>query len=64
MTGSATGGRPTISAAGSDADIDLALTPKGTGTVRFGTYTGTILTPTGYIEVKDSGGTVRRLLVG
>jgi hypothetical protein len=64
VIGAATGGRPTISSQGSDTNIDLAFTPKGTGNVRFGTYTGTILTPTGYVEIKDSGGTVRRLLVG
>ena len=65
ITGSTTANKAvTISAQGSDTDIDLTLTPKGTGRVRFGTYTGTILTPTGYIEVKDSGGTLRRLLVG
>ena len=58
------GTSPTISVLGTDTDIDLSLTPKNAGRVRFGTYTGTILTPTGYIEVKDSGGTVRRLLVG
>jgi hypothetical protein len=45
-------------------DADLKLTPNGVGVVRFGTYTGTILTPTGFIEIKDSGGTTRRLLVG
>jgi hypothetical protein len=65
LTGAASGSAPTISvASGTDADIDLTLTPKGAGAVRFGTYTGTILTPTGYITVKDSGGTTRRLLVG
>jgi hypothetical protein len=64
FTGSATGFGVVHSAAGSDTNIDLTLTPKGTGNVRFGTYTGTILTPTGYVEIKDSGGTVRRLLVG
>jgi hypothetical protein len=64
LTGSAASASPIISVAGSDADIDLTLTPKGTGAVRFGTYTGTILTPTGYITIKDSGGTSRRLLVG
>ena len=58
------GSAPYLAATGSDTNIDLTLTPKGTGNVRFGTYTGTILTPTGYIEIKDSGGTVRRLLVG
>jgi hypothetical protein len=64
VTGAATGASPVLSAQGSDTNIDVAFTPKGTGNVRFGTYTGTILTPTGYVEIKDSGGTVRRLLVG
>jgi hypothetical protein len=64
VTGAATGGRPTISAQGSDTNIDLSLTPKGTGNVRFGTFTSSILTPTGYVEIKDAGGTIRRLLVG
>jgi hypothetical protein len=53
-----------LSTQGTDTDIDLSLTPKGAGAVRFGTYTGTILTPTGYVTIKDSGGTTRRLLVG
>jgi hypothetical protein len=64
VNGNVAGSAPILSAQGTDTDIDLTLTPKGTGRVRFGTYTGTILTPTGFIEVKDSGGTVRRLLVG
>jgi hypothetical protein len=63
LTGSAAGSAPAFSVAGSDTNIDLALTPKGTGNVRFGTYTGTISAITGYIEIKDSGGTVRRLAV-
>jgi hypothetical protein len=58
------GAAPALVSEGSDTNIDLTLTPKGTGNVRFGTYTGTILTPTGYVEIKDSGGTTRRLLVG
>jgi hypothetical protein len=64
--GSATGTAVTfgVDALSSDTDIDLTLTPKGTGVVQFGTYTGTILTPTGFITIKDSGGTTRRLLVG
>ena len=53
-----------ISAQGSDTDVTLSLSPKGAGTIRFGTHTGTILTPTGYITITDSGGTSRRLLVG
>jgi len=59
-----TSNAPILSSQGSDTDIDLTLTPKGAGAVRFGTYTGTILSPTGYITIKDSGGTSRRLLVG
>jgi hypothetical protein len=64
VTGSTAGNAPIMSAEGTDTNIDLSLTPKGTGNVRFGTFTDTILTPTGYVEIKDSGGTVRRLLVG
>jgi hypothetical protein len=64
ITGGIAGAAPVLSAVGSDTDIDLTLTPKGAGNVRFGTYTAGVLTPTGYITVKDSGGTTRRLLVG
>ena len=53
-----------ISAQGSDTDVTLSLAPKGAGTIRFGTYTAGVLTPTGYITITDSGGTSRRLLVG
>jgi hypothetical protein len=64
VTGGATGSAPVVSALGSDTNIDLTLTPKGTGNVRFGTHTGTADTAvSGYIEIKDSGGTVRRLAV-
>lgn len=62
--GAVAGAAPAMSSAGSDTNIDLALTPKGTGLVRFGTYTASMaLTVQGYIEIKDSGGTVRRLAV-
>jgi hypothetical protein len=67
VTGSTTTaglGVATISGAGTATNVDVALTPQAAGRVRFGTYTGTILTPTGYIDIKDSGGTARRLLVG
>jgi hypothetical protein len=57
-------GVPIVSARGAGTNIDLALTPKGTGNVRFGTYTANMaLTIQGYIEIKDSGGTVRKLAV-
>jgi hypothetical protein len=64
VTGAATGSGPTISAQGSNADIDFNIAAKGTGNVRFGTYTAGVLVATGYITIKDSGGTTRRLLVG
>lgn len=64
VTGGATGNAATLSAQGSDTNIDLALTPKGTGRVRFGTLTATSdVAITGYIEVKDSAGNVRKLAV-
>ena len=63
VTGSAST-TPTISAQGSGADVDIALTPKGTGNVRFGTYTAGVVAQAGYITIKDAGGTTRRLLVG
>jgi len=64
IAGANAGGNATILAEGSSADIDLAFTPKGTGTMRFGTYTaGAATDSTGYITVKDSGGTTRKLMV-
>jgi hypothetical protein len=64
-TGAIAGAGPIFSVAGTDADIDLNLTPKGAGNVRFGTYTvSALLAVAGYITIKDSGGTTRRLLVG
>lgn len=63
-TGSAAGSAPKFSVEGSDTNIDLALTPKGTGLVQFGTRTASAdAAITGYIEIKDSGGTIRRLAV-
>lgn len=62
--GGNTGQSPTIYAWGSDTNIDLNLTPKGTGNVRFGTLTASAdAAITGYITIKDSGGTVRKLAV-
>jgi hypothetical protein len=40
------------------------LEPKGTGVVQFGTHTGTADTAiSGYIEIKDAGGTTRKLAI-
>jgi hypothetical protein len=62
--GAVAGSAPSFTASGSDTNIDLTLTPKGTGKVRFGTYTANMaLVIQGYIEIKDSGGTVRKLAV-
>ena len=46
-------------------DIDLALTPAGAGLLKFGVHTADGGTPatTGYITIKDAGGTTRKLAV-
>jgi hypothetical protein len=62
--GSATGQPLQIFANGTDTNIDIRFVPKGTGRVRFGTHTGTADTAvSGYIEIVDGGGTVRKLAV-
>lgn len=64
VTSNTTGNAPYISADGSDTNLDLRLIPKGTGRVRFGTHTATGDTAiSGYIEIRDNGGTVRKLAV-
>jgi hypothetical protein len=63
-TGAVTTGAPELSVQGSDTNINLKLTTKGTGVLQFGTYTAGVLSPTGYITITDAGGTSRRLLVG
>jgi hypothetical protein len=62
---SATGSPVQLAANGSDSNIDLQLTPRGSGgRVRFGTLTANAdAAITGYIEVKDAGGTTRKLAV-
>lgn len=62
-TGSTTGNPVRIYANGSDANIDLSLSGRGTGRVRFGTYTAAVTAITGYIEIADASGTVRKLAV-
>jgi hypothetical protein len=64
VTGGATGTSVSFSAQGSDTNINIALTPKGTGVLSFGTYTAGTVAQAGYITIKDAGGTTRRLLVG
>jgi hypothetical protein len=51
VANSATGNSPTISATGGDSNIDITITPKGTGEVNIGAgnlnYAGTAITATG-----------------
>jgi hypothetical protein len=62
VAGAASGGRPTISAQGSDTNIDIALTPKGAGLVAFGTFTsGADAAVTGYVQIKTADGSIRKL---
>jgi hypothetical protein len=63
-TGGATPANVTITGTGTDTNVNLSLVTKGTGTVKFGTYTAGIVAQAGYITITDSGGTSRRLLVG
>lgn len=66
LSSSATGtGKVFVAATGSvDSNVDLVLLTKSTGSVAFGTYTATPITCTGYIFIKDSGGTARRVMIG
>jgi hypothetical protein len=62
--GSATGSHVRLAASGTDTNIDVAIEPKGTGVPRFGAWTTNADAPiTGYITIKDSGGTTRKLAV-
>jgi hypothetical protein len=63
LKGAITGAAPTVFVDGTDTNIDLALTPKGTGLVRFGTYVAGALTATGYINIKAADGTTYKVLV-
>lgn len=45
-------------------NLDIVLTPAGTGNVKFGTHSAIAAeTVTGYITIKDAGGTTRKLAV-
>lgn len=58
------GAVPRIRSVGSAANYDLWLSGKGTGSVRFGTLTASAdAAVTGYITIKDEGGTTRKLAV-
>lgn len=53
-----------IAVDGSDTDIDIQLIPKGAGSLKYGTFVASPATSAGYITIKDSAGTVRKLMVG
>ncbi len=60
-----TGAAITLETAGTGTDnIDLTLTPAGTGVLKFGTHSSLSgETVSGYITIKDSGGTPRLIAV-
>lgn len=63
-TGAATGSAPRIQATGNDTDIDVYLSPKAAGLVRFGTFTaGSDVPIVGYKAVKNSDGSTCKLAV-
>ena len=62
--GGATGSGIAFCAAGADTDIDLLLTPKGSGLVRFGEHAAIgAETVSGYVTIRDAAGTTRKLAV-
>lgn len=62
LTGGTTGSGVTVGAQGANANIDLLLAPKGSGNVRFGSWSSNADAPVnGYITVKDAAGTTRKL---
>ena len=56
------GSPPALQAIGSDTNIDLLFSPKGTGVVSFGFFTSNADAPiNGYIGIKDAAGNFRKL---
>jgi hypothetical protein len=63
-SGGATGTNPAIAANGADTNLDLILSAKGTGLVRFGTFTASADAPiTGSVSIRDAAGNIRKLAV-
>ena len=64
ISGGIAGGPVTINANGSDAAVDLRLTMRGGGYLRYGTFVASADVPiTGYITIKDDLGNLRKLAV-
>lgn len=58
------GAAPGIQCVGTDTNIDLFLVPKGTGNVKFGTFTSNADAPiVGYISIKAANGVAVKLAV-
>lgn len=65
VKGAQAGQAVSLNAVGSDAVIDLALFPKGSGSyVQLGSgwVANAAITPSGFIYIKDASGTVRKLM--
>lgn len=63
-TGAQTGNAASVGTLSfTDVDVDLAITPQGAGLLKYGTFVATPGAITGYITIKDSGGTLRRIAV-
>ena len=60
---SATGNAAQILSAGDDTNIDLQLFPKGTGVLRYGTFTAGAVTNNGYITIRTEDGVVRKIML-
>lgn len=64
IAGSSAGNPVRFGVGGTDTNIDLQLQTKGTGVVRFGSLTASAdAAVSGYITIKDAGGTLRKLAV-
>lgn len=64
VTGTDAGTNPQITVDGDDVNLDMLLIPKGTGRVRYGTHVANADAPiSGYIEIKDINGNLRKLAV-
>lgn len=62
VTGGTAGNAPVIAAGGSDTNVDIKLSPKGTGSVWLGAWTSNAdAAVNGYVTVKDTSGNVRKL---
>jgi hypothetical protein len=61
---SVAGSPPEVKATGDDPNVDLKFVPQGTGVVQYGTHAATTTElVTGYITIRDAGGTLRKLAV-